>query len=108
MGASPMYLNRDKFYSVFRAMDTTILIKSNSEEGALKLYMIEAAGGPTPFYTWMTALEIINEIKSVNKKGKYKASQEKYWQRDMKKFLKGWSILDEDTVNGGDLHGQTE
>ena len=42
--------------------------------------MIEAAGGKTPFYTWMTASEIINEIKSINKKGKYKASQEKYWQ----------------------------
>ena len=75
-----MYLNRDRFYSVFRAAYTKILIKSNSEEGGLKLYMIEAAGGKTPFYTWMTASEIINEIKSINKKGKYKASQEKYWQ----------------------------
>ena len=39
--------------------------------------MIEAAGGKSVFYTWMTASEIIKEIKSVNKKGKYKASNEK-------------------------------
>ena len=67
--------------------------------------MIENAGGATPVYTWLTANEIINHIKSINKKGKYKALQEKYWQRDMKKFLKGWSILDTDIVNGGALHG---
>lgn len=73
----------------------------------MKLYMIEAAGGKSVFYTWMTASEIIKEIKSVNKKGKYKASNEKQWKKDMKKYLHGWSILDEDIVNGGDLHGKT-
>ena len=39
----------------------------------MKLYMIEAAGGKSVFYTWMTASEIIKEIKSVNKKTIFKA-----------------------------------
>ena len=56
-----------------------------------KIYLIEAAGGATPMYTWMSGEEIIQELKSVTKT-KYKLKNE----QAMKHHLKGWSILEED------------
>lgn len=60
-----------------------------------KIYLIEAAGGPTPMYTWMSGEEILQELKSVTNT-KYKLKNERKWQQGMKQHLKGWSILEED------------
>ena len=60
-----------------------------------KIYLIEAAGGATPMYTWMSGEEILRELKSVTKT-KYKLKNERKWQQGMKQHLKGWSILEED------------
>ena len=62
----------------------------------MKIYLVENAGGPTPYYSWLTATEIIAQISKVHKAGKYKATNEKTWQRAMKTYLKGWSILEND------------
>ena len=40
-----------------------------------KIYLIEAAGGATPMYTWMSGEEIIKELTSVTKT-KYKLKNE--------------------------------
>ena len=60
-----------------------------------KIYLIEAAGGATPMYTWMSGEEIIKELTSVTKT-KYKLKNEQMWQKAMTQHLKGWSILEED------------
>ena len=60
-----------------------------------KIYLIEAAGGATPMYTWMSGEEIIKELTS-GTKTKYKLKNERKWQQAMKHHLKGWSILEED------------
>ena len=62
----------------------------------MKIYLVENAGGPTPYYSWLTAEEIISRIRQVNKAGRYKPKNEKTWQRAMKTYLKGWSILESD------------
>ena len=40
-----------------------------------KIYLIEAAGGPTPMYTWMSGAEILQQLKTVTKT-KYKLKNE--------------------------------
>ena len=62
----------------------------------VRLYMIEA-NGATPFYTWMTAQEIIKELTDITGT-KYKAKNVKTWKNAMTKYLPNWRILETDDV----------
>jgi len=63
----------------------------------VRLYMIEA-NGTTPFYTWLSAQEIVKELKDVTGT-KYKARDVEGWQDAMTKHLPNWIILETDDVD---------
>ena len=62
----------------------------------VRLYMIEA-NGATPFYTWMTAQEIIKELTDITGTT-YKAKNVKIWMKAMAIHLPNWRILETDDV----------